>query len=303
MAGGVGSGEARAGVEVVAKDLIKVYRTGKTEVIALRGLNMRVEPGEVVAIMGPSGCGKTTLLNLIGGLDRPDAGAIVVGGKNIVEAPEAELERYRLEEVGFIFQFFNLVPTLTALENVELPMALAGKPSRRDRAMELLEMVGLADRAHHKPDELSGGEQQRVAIACALANDPPLILADEPTGELDRENAKMVIDLLTSLSRELGKTTIIATHDYMVARETDRILRMEDGLIIGEFRPGEAVFAPAADLEEELTRRVRDVKARLAELERAFKSGRVGAEEFVEKYMELSSLLKALERELRRRGH
>ena len=170
--------KARGGVEVVAKDLIKVYRTGKTEVIALRGLNMHVKPGEVVAVMGPSGCGKTTLLNLIGGLDKPTAGAIFVGGRNLVDASERELERYRLLEVGFIFQFFNLVPTLTALENVELPMALAGRPDRRERAMELLELVGLADRAHHKPDELSGGEQQRVAIACALANDPPLILAD-----------------------------------------------------------------------------------------------------------------------------
>jgi len=301
--GSLGAGGPREGVEVVAKDLIKVYRTGKTEVIALRGLSMRVEPGEVVAIMGPSGCGKTTLLNLIGGLDKPTAGAIIVGGKNIVEAPEAELERYRLEGVGFIFQFFNLIPTLTALENVELPMALAGKPNRRERAMDLLELVGLADRAHHKPDELSGGEQQRVAIACALANDPPLILADEPTGELDRENAKMVVELLTSLSRELGKTTIIATHDYMVARETDRILRMEDGLIKGEFKPGEAVFAPAANLEEELARRIRDVKARLADLEKAFRAGEIGADAFVEKYMELSSLLRALEAELRRRGH
>ncbi|RLI13611.1 hypothetical protein DRO33_00970, partial [Candidatus Bathyarchaeota archaeon] len=172
----------------------------------------------------------------------------------------------------------------------------------RKRAMELLELVGLADRAHHKPDELSGGEQQRVAIACALANDPPLILADEPTGELDRENAKLVIDILTSLSRELGKTTIIATHDYMVAREADRILRMEDGLIVGEFKPGESVFAPAAGLEEELSRRVRDVRARLEGLERAFKAGELGAQEFVEKYMELSSLLRALEAELKRRG-
>lgn len=297
--------KARGGVEVVAKDLIKVYRTGKTEVIALRGLNMHVKPGEVVAVMGPSGCGKTTLLNLIGGLDKPTAGAIFVGGRNLVDASERELERYRLLEVGFIFQFFNLVPTLTALENVELPMALAGRPDRRERAMELLELVGLADRAHHKPDELSGGEQQRVAIACALANDPPLILADEPTGELDRENAKMVIELLTRLSRELGKTCIIATHDYMVARAADRILRMEDGQIVGEYLPEEAVMAPAAAVspEEELMRRVEQVKARLSRLEEAFRRGEMSAQEFVAKYSELSSLLRALEAELRRHGH
>jgi len=296
--------KARGGVEVVAKDLIKVYRTGKTEVIALRGLNMHVKPGEVVAVMGPSGCGKTTLLNLIGGLDKPTAGAIIVGGRDIVLAPEKELERYRLCEVGFIFQFFNLVPTLTALENVELPMALAGRPDRRKRAMELLELVGLANRAHHKPDELSGGEQQRVAIACALANDPPLILADEPTGELDRENAKMVVDLLTRLSREMGKTCIIATHDYMVAREADRILRMEDGLIVSEYKPEEATLMPAEglNLEAELVKRIDDVKARMAELEDAFKKGEVSAQEFVTEYTELSSLLRALERELRRRG-
>ncbi len=290
----------RRGVEVVAKDLIKVYRTGKTEVIALRGLNMRVEPGEVVAIMGPSGCGKTTLLNLIGGLDRPTAGTIVVGGRNLVAATEAELERYRLLEVGFVFQFFNLVPTLTALENVELPMALAGKPSRAKRARELLELVGLSHRAHHKPDELSGGEQQRVAIACALANDPPLILADEPTGELDRENAKLVVDLLVRLGREMGKTVIIATHDYFVARHADRILRMEDGLIVGEHVPGSGELAPGVKLEEMLTRRVEHLRSEIRTLEEAFRSGQVSAEEFVSKYMELSSLLKALEEELRR---
>ncbi len=288
----------RRGVEVVAKDLIKVYRTGKTEVIALRGLNMHVEPGEVVAIMGPSGCGKTTLLNLIGGLDRPTAGVVIVGGKNLVAATEAELEQYRLLEVGFVFQFFNLVPTLTALENVELPMALAGRPDRAKRARELLELVGLSDRAHHKPDALSGGEQQRVAIACALANDPPLILADEPTGELDRENAKLVVDLLTRLGREMGKTVIIATHDYFVAKHADRILHMEDGLIVGEYVPGEAEFFPGAGLEERLSRRIEDLRARLRELEDSFRSGRIKAEEFVAKYTELSSLLKALEEEL-----
>ena len=160
-------------------------------------------------------------------------------------------------------------------------------------------------RADQRPNELSGGEQQRVAIACALANDPPLILADEPTGELDRENAKMVIELLTRLSRELGKTCIIATHDYMVARAADRILRMEDGQIVGEYLPEEAVMAPAAAVspEEELMRRVEQVKARLSRLEEAFRRGEMSAQEFVAKYSELSSLLRALEAELRRHGH
>ena len=155
-------------------------------------------------------------------------------------------------------------------------------------------------RDSHKPDELSGGEQQRVAIACALANDPPLILADEPTGELDRENAKMVVELLTRLGREFGKTVIIATHDYFVARHTDRILRMEDGLIIGEFRPEEGELLPSASLEEMLVKRMEALRARIRALEEDFKLGRIGADEFVAKYTELTGLLKALEEELRR---
>jgi putative ABC transport system ATP-binding protein len=224
---------------VVTTDLIKVYRAGKSEVIALRGLNMHVKDGELVAIQGPSGCGKTTLLNLIGGIDRPTAGRIEVDKVNIVDMSNHELVRYRRDKVGFVFQFFNLVPTLTAEENVQLPMRLAGKSGKeRDRrTKELLQLVGLEERATHLPDELSGGEQQRAAIAVALANDPPLILADEPTGELDRKTGQRVMELFQVLNRDLGKTIIVVTHDKRVSKIARRILLIEDGRIVGEERP------------------------------------------------------------------
>ena len=226
--------------EVRAKDLIKVYRAGKSEVIALRGLDMDVVSGQLVAIQGPSGCGKTSLLNLIGGIDRPTAGRLEVDGTNLPDLTDPQLVRYRREQVGFVFQFFNLVPTLTAEENVQLPMRLAAKPgSERDRrTQELLRMVGMDKRAGHRPDELSGGEQQRIAISTALANDPPLILADEPTGELDSKTGQEVLDLFGRLNKDLGKTIVVVTHDARVSRIADRILLIEDGKIIGERHGG-----------------------------------------------------------------
>jgi len=295
------------GVEVRAEKVVKVYRTGKLEVVALRGLDMHVKPGEVVSVMGPSGCGKTTLLNLIGGLDRPTAGSIYVDGWDVAKASEKELERYRLLKVGFVFQFFNLIPTLTALENVELPMAMAGVSGsrRRKRALELLEMVGLSGRVNHRPDELSGGEQQRVAIACALANDPPLILADEPTGEVDRESAKGIVKLLVGLGRDYGKTVIIATHNPEVARSTDRILRIEDGVIVGEYIPAEFVEAVPAVEEryvKELETRMRSLREEAKRLEEEFRSGRMSAEEFASRYMEVKKMLELLEAEARKHG-
>ncbi len=225
--------------DVTTKDLIKVYRAGKSEVIALRGLDMQVVDGELVAVQGPSGCGKTTLLNLVGGIDRPTAGRVEVDGANIVDYSDAELVQYRRDRVGFVFQFFNLVPTLTAEENVQLPMRLADKSStyREERTAELLRLVGMEARAVHKPDELSGGEQQRIAIAVALANDPPLILADEPTGELDTENGQRVLDLFEVLNKDLGKTVLIVTHDQRVSKITRRIMQIEDGKIVGEKVP------------------------------------------------------------------
>ena len=218
------------------KDLIKVYRTGKSEVIALRGLDMQVADGELVAVQGPSGCGKTTLLNLIGGIDRPTAGRIEVDGSNLVDFADGDLVKYRLAKVGFIFQFFNLVPTLTAEENVELPLRLAGKsPSiRAERRKELLELVGMTQRASHRPDELSGGEQQRIAIGVALANDPPLLLADEPTGELDTKTGQEVLDLFRRLNQEFKKTIVVVTHDARVSHIAHRVLEIQDGKILGE---------------------------------------------------------------------
>ena len=221
---------------VTTKDVIKVYRAGKSEVIALRGLDMAVSDRELVAVRGPSGCGKTTLLNLLGGIDRPTAGRIEVNGSNLVDLSDADLVRYRLQKVGFIFQFFNLVPTLTAEENVELPMRLAGKgPSARSRrTKELLELVGMTKRAVHRPDELSGGEQQRIAIGVALANDPSLLLADEPTGELDTKTGQEVLDLFQRMNQEFGKTIVVVTHDARVSQIAHRILEIRDGKILGE---------------------------------------------------------------------
>jgi len=219
---------------ILTKDLIKVYRTGKSEVIALRGLDLRIDDGELVAIRGPSGCGKTTFLNILGGIDRPTAGRIEVNGSNLVDLSDGELVRYRLRQAGFVFQFFNLVPTLTAEENIELPMRLASKDgeARKARTKELLDLVGLAQRARHRPDELSGGEQQRIAIAVALANDPPLLLADEPTGELDTKTGQEVLNLFQRLNRDLKKTIVVVTHDARVAGIASRVLDIRDGKIV-----------------------------------------------------------------------
>ncbi len=221
---------------IVTKDVIKVYRAGKSEVIALRGLDMETADGDLVAVRGPSGCGKTTLLNMLGGIDRPTAGRVEIDGSNLVDLNDSDLVRYRRDRVGFIFQFFNLVPTLTAEENVELPMRLARKAlaHRKKRSRELLELVGLSKRATHRPDELSGGEQQRVAIAVALSNDPPLLLADEPTGELDTKTGQEVLDLFQHLNQDFGKTVVVVTHDQRVASIAHRILEIRDGKILSE---------------------------------------------------------------------
>lgn len=223
---------------VYMKDLIKVYRTGKSEVIALRGLDMSLADGELVAVQGPSGCGKTTLLNLVGGIDRPTAGRIEVDGANIVDYTDGDLVEYRRNDVGFVFQFFNLVPTLTAEENIQLPMRLASKPGseRIARTNELLKLVGLEKRSSHRPDELSGGEQQRIAIATALANDPPLLLADEPTGELDTKTGHETLELFRRLNEEFKKTILVVTHDKRVASIAHRVMQIEDGKIVGEAR-------------------------------------------------------------------
>jgi len=219
---------------IEVENLIKVYRRGEIEVIAIRDVTLSINDGEFVMLIGPSGSGKTTFLHLLGGIDRPTAGKIVVNGKNIAFFNDKELTDYRRKEVGVVFQFFNLVSTLTAMENVMLPMQFIGmsRGERKKRAEELLKLVGMYERKEHYPDEMSGGEQQRVAIAVALANDPPLILADEPTGELDTQTGLEIIKIFKKLNDE-GKTVIIATHDMRLEEYATRILEIRDGKITG----------------------------------------------------------------------
>jgi putative ABC transport system ATP-binding protein len=220
-------------VLIHASKLTRRYNMGKAVVAALSDVELMVPPGEFTALVGPSGSGKSTLLNLIGGLDRPSSGEIRVNGLSLGAATEPELVRYRRERVGFIFQSFNLLPTLTARENVETPMMLAEitQISRRERATNLLESVGLASRMLHKPNELSGGEKQRVAIARALANRPLLLLADEPTGNLDSKTGGAILDLLCGLHQSQGLTIIMVTHDPEIAARADRIIHLRDGSI------------------------------------------------------------------------
>ncbi len=229
-------------VGLVLTNLVRVHRMGEVAVTALRGVSLEIAPGEFVAIMGPSGCGKSTLLSLIGGLDRPTQGTIVAGGRKLSDMRDRQLADYRLQHVGTIFQSFNLIPTLTALDNVALPMTLAGVPAsqRRERSRRLLEKVGLKDRITFRPTRLSGGEQQRVSVARALANRPGLILADEPTGNLDEEAGQGVLQLIKEM-HDLGATVVMVTHDPDVAAVADRIVRMRNGNIIED--PG-GVKAP-----------------------------------------------------------
>jgi putative ABC transport system ATP-binding protein len=211
----------------------KVYETAAARITALERLSWEVKAGEAVALMGPSGCGKTTILNLLGGMDRPTSGEIWINGVDVATMNERQLEDYRLKQVGFVFQFFNLIPSLSAIENLELPMLIAGRPKeeRRARAESLLDSVGLRQKGFKRPEELSGGEQQRVAVCLALVNDPPLVLADEPTGNLDSANAKAISTMLVDLARERGKTVIIASHDPQVVETFPRVFHMRDGVI------------------------------------------------------------------------
>ena len=224
-----------SGPMVTAVDLSRDYPVGDSVVHALRGINLSVGRGELVAVRGRSGSGKTTLLNLLGGLDRPTAGRVVVDGLEVSEMDEAELVGVRRQTVAFIFQAFGLVPFLTAAENVEVPLRLVhANPRDRDRRVaDLLEVVGLADRARHRPHELSGGEQQRVAVARALANRPSLLLADEPTGQLDSDTGHVIMLLLRSIVRSEGITAIVATHDPMMLDVADRVVELQDGAFVG----------------------------------------------------------------------
>jgi len=220
--------------------ITKEYKLGKTLVRALRGLDLEICAGEVVAIMGPSGSGKSTLMHILGALDTPTSGRAIIDGDDLERLKENQLVTLRGKKVGFVFQTFNLIQTLSALQNVELPMIFLGVPrfERARRARRLLETVGLGDRVKHKPNELSGGERQRVAVARALANDPEIILADEPTGNLDTESGSSILELLKNLSVEDGKTVILVTHDPEAAEIADRVIRLRDGCVSAEGRHG-----------------------------------------------------------------
>lgn len=213
----------------------KSYRIGKVTVQALRGVSFCVGEGEFLAVLGPSGSGKSTLLHLIGCLDRPDDGEIIIEGRNVLKLSDDELADLRLKKIGFVFQFFNLLPRLTAFENVKLPLVLAGASEKEsyEKAKELLELVGLGERLNHRPSELSGGEQQRVAIARALVNNPKLVLADEPTGNLDTKSGWEIVNLMRRLNEEMKQTFIVVTHDPQIAEVADRIIYLRDGLIEG----------------------------------------------------------------------
>jgi putative ABC transport system ATP-binding protein len=223
---------------VEARSLHKTYDTGAVRVDALRGLDLAIAKGEMVAIMGPSGCGKTTLLNCLSGLDSIDAGEVLIEGTPLSEMSDRARTDYRARRMGFVSQFYNLIPVLTAAENVELPLLLARVSPReaRERAIGALALVGLAERAGHVPDALSGGERQRVTIARSLVNDPAIVWADEPTGDLDSENAAEIVELMRRLNFERGLTFLVVTHDISVGRKTDRIVRMLDGEVVEEQR-------------------------------------------------------------------
>ena len=218
---------------VRAVEIKKVYRMGKVEVLALRGIDMEIEEGEYLSIMGPSGSGKSTLFNMIGGLDKPSSGRVYIDEVDIAQLDAYELAWLRCRKIGYIFQTFNIIPVMTALENVTLPMIFAGMTAddSRDKGVELLKKVGLGDRVTHKPFELSGGQQQRVAIARALANDPAIILADEPTGNLDLNTGREIIDLLREMNDEAGVTIFTATHDTKMRSVSDRVVWIRDGQV------------------------------------------------------------------------
>lgn len=218
-----------------AREVEKAYSMGKVLVSALRGITLKVEQGEFVAIFGPSGSGKSTLLHVLGGLDRPDKGIVYIDGINLSTLNDAKLAEVRLRKIGFVFQFFNLLPRLTALRNVELPLTLADMSEKESiqKVTDILELVGLKDRMNHRPTELSGGEQQRVAIARALINDPKIVLADEPTGNLDTTTGWEIVRLMKRLNEEKGQTFVVVTHDQGVAETADRMIYLKDGVIQG----------------------------------------------------------------------
>lgn len=237
---------------ILCENLVKIYKTNELEVVALQGLDLSVEQGELMAIIGNSGSGKSTLLNMLGGLDRPSAGKLFVDGKDLLKFTERELTRYKKETVGFVWQnkARNLIPYLTARENVEIPILLQGS-RKRLRALELLDAVGLYHRRNNRLEQLSGGEQQRVAIAIALANQPKLLLADEPTGSVDTKTASQIMELFNRLNREMGLTIVIVTHDQQLARQVNRVVAIRDGRTSSELIRRKTYADELAELERE----------------------------------------------------
>ncbi len=221
---------------IQAENLTKVYGTGETAVVALDHVNMSVSPGEMVGVMGPSGCGKSTLLHLLGGLDRPTEGRVLMDGTSLSTLSDDALTRIRRRQIGFVFQFFNLIPILSAVDNAALPLLLDGKNNgqARQKAAEWLQKVGLGSRLNNRPDELSAGQQQRVAVARALITDPMLVLADEPTGNLDSRASDEIVELLHQVAKDWGRAVLVVTHDPRVAAYADRILFLKDGKIVNE---------------------------------------------------------------------
>jgi putative ABC transport system ATP-binding protein len=236
-----------------AENLTKELKVGEVTVHALRGVSLSVKSGEFLAIIGPSGSGKSTLLGLIGGLDTPTSGSVFIDGIDITHLSERALTRVRNEKIGFVFQFFNLIPTLTALENVALPIQFARqrKFNANQRAKELLDMLGLSDRSHHRPTQLSGGQQQRVAIARALANSPALLLCDEPTGSLDTESSEVVMRALRDVQKTTGTTVVIVTHNMEVASQVDRLIALVDGHVAKDVDPRSSAQMAAVRLLKE----------------------------------------------------
>lgn len=237
---------------IECENLVKIYKTRDFEVLALQGLDLVVERGELMAIIGNSGSGKSTLLNMLGGLDRPSAGRLVVDGHDLLKMTEPQLVQYKRNTVGFVWQnnARNLIPFLTAVQNVEVPMIIDSRMKRRQRALELLDLVGLSHRSKNRLQELSGGEQQRVAIAIALANDPSLLLADEPTGSVDQQTAGRIYDLLSDLNRQLNLTIIIVTHDRQLSRRVNRVVAIRDGRTSSELLLRQSYLEKISQLQE-----------------------------------------------------
>lgn len=289
---------------IETQDLVKVYQLGDVEVQALRGLSMRVDKGEIISIVGPSGSGKTTLLNIIGGLTYATAGKSWVAGEDISSSSPAQLGALRQKVVGHIFQTLNLIPTLTAYENVELPMLAINTPKdeRKKRVTELLDQVGLGLRMNHKPDELSGGEKQRVAIAAALANDPPILICDEPTGDLDTDTGAKIVEFLIGVNKHMGKTVLIVTHDPAIARQTDRIYRIMDGRIISVQTPSESEESDAAMRIQMYRDRLAETDEELEVLLKAYNEQRITPGTFAERWHNVTQTKHFLEEELHRMG-